>query len=384
MISGEKGCVDGIVVDDWKERLPDLISGYKPDDIYNMDETGLFYRALPDRTLALKGQECIGSKKAKERITLALCVSMTGEFERPLVIGRAAKPRCFKHLCLDKLPVTWKFNKKAWMTTELFNEWIGNFNKKMSAQNRKVLLMLDNDPSHPKKDLSNIKCLFLPANTTSVLQPLDQGIIQNVKMHYKRKLLNCALAKIETASSVVEVQKSVNVLDACQWAASAVSPVKSRTVVKCFAKAGVCPLDEEEKEDPDDDVPLVQLLGLATERLSLEQPLNIDEFLTLDDDVPATEELHDGWEEELAQEHDTREEVEDIEEEHSTDHPKPKNLTEALKAAAGLISFCTETERGYDKTLQHFFTGQEQLQKITVEAKCNVKQTTLDSFFSKT
>ena len=67
---------------------------------------------------------------------------------------------------------------------------------------------------------------------------------------------------------MVEVQKSVNVLDACQWAASAVSAVKSNTVVKCFAKAGVCPLDEEEEEDPDDDVPLVQLLGLATERLS--------------------------------------------------------------------------------------------------------------------
>ena len=55
-----------------------------------MDETGLFYRALPDRKLAIKGQECTGGKKAKERITLALCVSMTGEFERPLVIGRAA------------------------------------------------------------------------------------------------------------------------------------------------------------------------------------------------------------------------------------------------------------------------------------------------------
>ena len=197
-------------------------------------------------------------------------------------------------------------------------------------------------------------------------------------MHYKRKLLNCALAKIETASSVVEVQKSVNVLDACQWAASDVSVAKSITVVKCLAEAGVCPLDEKEKEDPDDDAPLVQLLGLATERLSLEQPLDIDEFLTLDDDVPATEELHDGWEEELAQEHDTKEEVEDIEEEDSTDHPKPKNLTEALEAAAGLILFCTE--RGYDKTL-HFFTGQEQLHKIAVEAKCNVKQTTLDSFF---
>ena len=81
----------------------------------------------------------------------------------------------------------------------------------------------------------------------------------------------------------------------------------------------------------------------------------------------------------MAQEHDTREEVEDIEEEDSTDHRKPKNLTEALEAAAGLISFFTE--RGYDKTSQHFFTAQEQLQRIAVEAKCNVKQATLDQFF---
>ena len=72
-----------------------------------MDETGLFYRAVPDRTLDIKGQECTSGKKAKERIRIALCVSMTGEFERPMVIGRAAKPRCFKDLCPYKLPVTW-------------------------------------------------------------------------------------------------------------------------------------------------------------------------------------------------------------------------------------------------------------------------------------
>ena len=39
---------------------------------------------------------------------------------------------------------------------------------------------------HPKSvDLSNIELIFLPANTTSHVQPLDQGIIANFKRHYR-------------------------------------------------------------------------------------------------------------------------------------------------------------------------------------------------------
>ena len=91
--------------------------------------------------------------------------------------------------------------------------------------------------------------VFLSANTTSVLQPLDQGIIQNVKAHYKTRLLRAALGKMESAKSVAEVQKSVNVLDTCHWAASAVKAVKAATVEKCFAKCGICPVEKPPIED---------------------------------------------------------------------------------------------------------------------------------------
>ena len=49
-----------------------------------------------------------------------------------------------------------------------------------------ILLYIDNCTAHPKVHLSNIKLIFLPPNTTSQLQPLDAGIIQAVKMIYRK------------------------------------------------------------------------------------------------------------------------------------------------------------------------------------------------------
>jgi hypothetical protein len=59
----------------------------------------------------------------------------------------------------------------------------------MRQQNRHVLLFLDNAPSHPKLTLNNVTLQFLPANTTSKSQPMDQGIIQALKLRYRRRQL---------------------------------------------------------------------------------------------------------------------------------------------------------------------------------------------------
>lgn len=56
----------------------------------------------------------------------------------------------------------------------------------------KILLVVDNAPSHPPylADLSNnIKIVFMPPNTTSLIQPCDQGIIQTFKAYYLRTTL---------------------------------------------------------------------------------------------------------------------------------------------------------------------------------------------------
>ena len=61
--------------------------------------------------------------------------------------------------------------------TGIFETWLKKFDKRMGRKGRKVLLFLDNAMSHSDLQLCNVKLKFLPANATSILQPLDQGII---------------------------------------------------------------------------------------------------------------------------------------------------------------------------------------------------------------
>ncbi len=62
-ICGESGDVQVVTIDSWKERLPELVRGYSKNVIWNMDETGLFFRALPDHGFAQKSRSCKGGKK---------------------------------------------------------------------------------------------------------------------------------------------------------------------------------------------------------------------------------------------------------------------------------------------------------------------------------
>ena len=60
-----------------------------------MYETVLFFRETTNKCFYTKGEDCAGGKQFKERITLTLTASMMGEKLKPLIIGKAQKPRCF-------------------------------------------------------------------------------------------------------------------------------------------------------------------------------------------------------------------------------------------------------------------------------------------------
>ena len=204
--------------------------------MFNWDETAVFYRALPERTLAVKGTDCYDGKRSKERLSVVLLCSGTGEMITPVVIGKSQQPRCFKNLNIDDLPVIYKANKKAWMVSSIFEESVKSLDKKIRAQNQ-VLLFLDNASSHPSSmELTNVKLVFFPPNTTSKLQPLDQGIIENFKLHYKNRLLQRVLVAVNrdnaTSSSVV---KCVELLDACNWITAAAKKVTTETMTKLVA-----------------------------------------------------------------------------------------------------------------------------------------------------
>ena len=54
-------------VEGWHERMKFLMDGFKPEDIWNTDETGRFYRALPDKTLAEKNERMQRWEKVKRK-----------------------------------------------------------------------------------------------------------------------------------------------------------------------------------------------------------------------------------------------------------------------------------------------------------------------------
>jgi len=121
-----------------------------------------------------------------------LCSNATGsEKLKPLVIGKSQNPRCFKGIRLQNLPVTYKANKKAWMTTAIFSEFCVKWDKQLKRQKRKILLLLDNCTAHPQSipNLTQIKIVFLPPNTASVIQPMDAGIVKNMKHFYRKEVL---------------------------------------------------------------------------------------------------------------------------------------------------------------------------------------------------
>ena len=162
-----------------------LVQRYKPEDIFNCDECALVWQAQSSTTFTFKGDNTNGGKVPKQRITVLLCCNMAGtEKKRPFLIGKSANPRAFRGR-KDKLKAEWRSNTNAWMTSDFFTEWLVKWNRNLSIKGRKMAMVLDNGTCHPKLELSNIELVFLPANTTSHTQPLDQGIIANTKCKYR-------------------------------------------------------------------------------------------------------------------------------------------------------------------------------------------------------
>nr|XP_012148419.1 PREDICTED: uncharacterized protein LOC105663526 [Megachile rotundata] len=208
-LKGEQASADSDAAQQYPAKFAEIIAvnSYIPDQVFNADESGLFWKKMPERTyLAKAHKSASGHKAAKSRITVLFCCNASGDHVmKPLVINKSKTPRSFKGIKINNLPVYWMANKKAWVTATLFNEWFHNFfvpdvKRYLSKKGLpfKALLLIDNAPGHPQ-DLhhENVQVVFLPKNTTSLLQPLDQGIISTFKAQYIKRTFRYILEQME-------------------------------------------------------------------------------------------------------------------------------------------------------------------------------------------
>jgi hypothetical protein len=103
------------------------------------------------------------------------------------------------------------------MTAATMEEWLNMFNAKMKKEIRNSVPFLDNATCHPKVTLSNVNIAWFLANATSVLQPMDMGVIYAFKPHYRRFLMQFFISNVEEAHISYALARSVSVLDAVNW-----------------------------------------------------------------------------------------------------------------------------------------------------------------------
>ena len=85
--------------------------------------------------LPQKGSQCKGGKKAKQRITVALIANACGGREKAIVIWKSEKPRYFKGIDVNQLPVKYFSQSKAWMTGNILDTILSKINRQLSTKN---------------------------------------------------------------------------------------------------------------------------------------------------------------------------------------------------------------------------------------------------------
>ena len=172
-----------------------ILDQYAPKNIYNWDETALFWRPSSGACFVAVHEKIVkGRKKIKARVAILRGVSMAGEKCPLMCIGTTNKPR-WPTVCgkIADAPIQYLSASKGWMTFHLFSDLLKAFNRKLKIAGRKALL-LDNCSSHRGFDVeydrqkTNLHVVMLPQNTTAKLPPCDQCVIRSLKAQYRHRL----------------------------------------------------------------------------------------------------------------------------------------------------------------------------------------------------
>ncbi len=256
-------------VEPMREKLAQFIKDHELtlNQVFNCDKSGLFWRLLPNKTLAGRCEKTAKSfKKPNDRVTILASANATGTFRLPLLlIGKSKCPRALKNVNLSALPLIYKSQKKAWMDSAIFKSWFfEHFVPSVASYlrdnglSRKAVLIMDNAPSHPQSDCLQspdgaFTCLFLPPNTTSILQPMDQGVLENLKRRYKSALLQKLLISLESNISAEQFVKSINIKDCIYTCAKAWEDIRSESLSRAWNKLLICSAQESNSPGPSTD-----------------------------------------------------------------------------------------------------------------------------------
>ncbi|KAE8740340.1 hypothetical protein FOCC_FOCC014148 [Frankliniella occidentalis] len=196
---GERAAADEKRTTEYIGELMEMLYAeeYDLEDIYNMDETGCCWKSLPRKTVVHAGEKrADGGKVKKDRFTAAMCANAAGTHQLPLLV------------------------------IDVESEVYGN------------LLRF--------KISDRIEVVFLPPNTTSLIQPMDQGVIVKTKRLFQGKLLRRVL---KCPGGLVEFYKNYTIRDAIEMLAESWKELTPANLTNAWRKL-LPTFFEDDNEEP--------------------------------------------------------------------------------------------------------------------------------------
>ena len=194
------------IMHEWRKELEDVIEdkNLTLDDVYNADQTNLFYQKLPDKLYidseVKKKYEGAKAMKDKNSVTIMVCTSASGTKVPLAMAGREKKPECFRLTEDGKTPpVSYTYQSNGWFDRNATLWWINNVfwpHHRRTRGDVPALLLLDTCSAHEvdtTKIPSKLAVKFLPLNVAHRHQPLDMGVLSSLRVGYKRTFLQYLL-----------------------------------------------------------------------------------------------------------------------------------------------------------------------------------------------
>ena len=184
------------------------------------------------------------------------------------------------------MPVYYEANKMAWMTADVFEQWMQKLDERFQAQQRRVVIFVESSPAHPEvKNLKSIELAFFPSCLSSKFIAMKQGVIRSLKIKYRHCLIKKFLSSVEGSKEFTfSLLDAVDILHLC-WRA-----VTPETIVKSYEEAGFkSQRGESEEASAETDTGLDLVADAQAAGVEFPEGLSVEEYAALDDDLETCE-----------------------------------------------------------------------------------------------
>ncbi|CAM4613994.1 unnamed protein product [Lepidochelys olivacea] len=145
-----------------------------------------------------------------------------------------------------------------------FTEWLMNIDKEMGKKKRKIAVIL-NCSAHPTPEFTNVKLNFLLPSTISLHQTMVEGVIHNLKLHYRKIMVHKFF--MQTDGGTANVRKFTKDLDVLDAVYVAQYQAGGNNFVSCNQKTGFAAAIKE-----------ITDLSWRTFQLNLERLMSLADF----------------------------------------------------------------------------------------------------------